>query len=163
VSRTLFRRKPIRRRLMPLQRPPIPECPEALPARPAGVLLLGGRTDSHDRTSRLNIASRLTSRCRRCGSKNVARTSFAASSRSVAARSRPYALPIRSMMRLPARRFISPVPVRLFDPQRWPALCPSSRSRHAADPARAPCGRALLAAGAEIPTIAHRALIARQG
>jgi hypothetical protein len=57
--------------LSPLSRPPGSprSCPRALRARSLG----GGRTDSDHRTSRLNIASRLTSPCRRCGLENVAR------------------------------------------------------------------------------------------
>ena len=41
---------------------PYPAC---LPARPAGAPFLGGRTDSHHRTSSLAIALRLTDRSRR--------------------------------------------------------------------------------------------------
>jgi hypothetical protein len=84
-----------------LCRPPDPgmprSCPRALRARsPAG-----GRMDSHHRTSSLNIASRLTSRCRRYRSENLARSCCAGSPHSVAARSRPDALPSRSLLRCP--------------------------------------------------------------
>jgi hypothetical protein len=54
------------------------------------------------------------------------------------------------LLRAPA-----PLPRQLF------AMLPSSRSPKCPQiPARAPCGRARLSAGARIPTIAHRPLIA---
>ena len=64
VSRPASARRPSRPTNAPRS------CPRALRARSSG----GGRTDSHDRTSGLNIASRLTSPCRRCRSQNLART-----------------------------------------------------------------------------------------
>ena len=40
-----------------------PSLPQLLPARPAGALFGGGRTDSHFRTAQVHIGLRLTDRC----------------------------------------------------------------------------------------------------
>jgi hypothetical protein len=113
----------------------LPDPSRILPARPAGALSAGGRTDSHDRTSRPNIASSLTNPCRPCRSENVAHTSFAASARSVAARSRPFALASPFLSVFPALRFHLPRPGSSPDPRMaWsppvvppmPPECPGS-------------------------------------
>jgi hypothetical protein len=103
---------------------------------------------------RVPLRRELMLRCRATPALLFAFAVPAAFSRSPVHFSRP-----RSSPRFPVH-LAGPVRLSTYDK---PSLSPLSRPPEAPDPARAPCGRALLAAGARIPTIAHRALISRQG
>jgi hypothetical protein len=56
----------------PPSRPsPVPAYPKSLPARPAGALFDGGRTDSHVRTAQVHSGLRLRDRLRRTGDRKI--------------------------------------------------------------------------------------------
>jgi hypothetical protein len=112
--------------LVSARRPSDPGCPKLSARAPCERAPFGGRTDSHDRISRLNIASRLTSRCRRHRSENVPPGCFAARPypRCRATPAPPFAFTVSPGPRLSSRPRPSPRPARWRLVPRPPLLSP---------------------------------------